>query len=76
MWQLCGLQALLFTNKDATPPIFAALAANIQRDVPSMTFATVHQRESEIFADFKVTAVRRSYKPLIRSGHAVTYTLS
>lgn len=52
-----GMKVLLFTNKDTTPPIFAALAANIQRELPSTAFAIVHQRESEILSDFKVTAV-------------------
>ena len=50
------MQVLLFTNKETTPRVFAALAANTQREIGA-SFATVHQRETAILENFKVKAV-------------------
>lgn len=52
-----GIKAILFTNKAATPPVFSALAGNIRLGSPSTMFATVHERETEILANFQVTKV-------------------
>lgn len=52
------MQVLLFTNKETTPQVFAALAASTQREIGA-SFATVHERESAILDNFKVKAVGR-----------------
>lgn len=46
---------LLFTNKEQTPPLFAALAANT-RDL-GFGFGAVHDSEAGVLEDFKVKTV-------------------
>ena len=52
---LMGPQVLLFTNKEQTPALFAAVAANV-RDTGA-AFAAVHERETEVLKNFKVSKV-------------------
>lgn len=48
-------QVLLFTNKEEAPLLFRALASNL-RSTGAM-FGTVHEREAEILANFKIKKV-------------------
>lgn len=47
---------LLFTDKEATPRMFAALAANMRNR--SMLFADVHTSQSAVLEQFGVKKVR------------------
>ena len=52
----CGLQVLLFTNKDEVPPLFRALAANLGPSSGAV-FGAVHEREKDVMQQFKVPKV-------------------
>ena len=54
----CGLQVpkvLLFTDKEATPPLFAALSSNLRSK--KLLFADVHSSQKAVMEQFGVAKV-------------------
>lgn len=54
----------MFTNKEETPLVFAALAANTQLEADA-SFGTVHERETGVLEKFKVKKVSSHLKKRI-----------
>lgn len=60
------MQIILFTNKDETPALFRALAANGQ--ALGFGFADVHESEEALLKEFNVKKVRKALGPRSRGG--------
>ena len=70
-WSCAAAQVpkvLLFTDKDATPPLFAALSINLR--ARRLLFADVHSSQQDVMEQFGVSKVRHQHRQYTNSQAA------